>query len=670
MENESQYKNINNVDKTIIPFQNTTFLNIIESVWNLLNVEKENSIDLFNEQIYTYLNKKAKVIFENKLLPHFITNAHNENILQNILFEKRINIRNKTHKNINELKRITNENDLNLLIRNNQGMHSKYHMDRKKCRDILLISKQAFFKIITNIVCNNKKVITSSNLYNNTIYKTLLYILKNTNNEINKKIYTYSFYEENGIIQKQTYMNKHQAKGILNTMHKNSTYENIEKSKHFIKNDYLLKEDYDHIKNSYTLNDIIHNSIIQLSKGKDLHYEHTREKNNKQIKDYLDKNNSIKYAKENNISGTQLYERRTLYKDPVYILKKFLERDRNILKYEDMWKDIAQYTFQPNIHKYIDIEYNQGIKKKENEKIKDKQLNLKNIFKNNEHIMHNNILTYMGNDEFSLLEKNEKKKISDEKYLELIYQFYGTHQANNNITMIRKKWDDESKPIHRISRYISRKNKILNNDVVKNNVLYNSPLGIPKEKFVNSLLSNCEKKKKWQNELRNGYHRNNFNFSLHDEQEIKKECDERKKRINSYDWNKQIRLYERGLKTKVTQNYELYNNIISTNMNNTNNYMPKNMNNTYNYMQKNMNNTNNYMTTNIHQYENNYKASNNTLQKKKNNNFDKINMCPLIISYNRSIPTPKVVTIKSTQDDILQNIKMEILSLPKSVQLL
>lgn len=236
--------------------------------------------------------------------------------------------------------------------------------------------------------------------------------------------------------------------------------------------------------------------------------------------------------------------------------------------------------------------------------------------------------------------------------------------------MIRKKWDDESKPIHRISRYISRKNKILNNDVVKNNVLYTSPLGIPKEKFVNSLLSNCEKKKKWQNELRNGYHRNNFNFSLHDEQEIKKECDERKKRINSYDWNKQIRLYERGLKTKVTQNYELYNNIISTNMNNTNNYMPKNMNNTYNYMQKNMNNTNNYMTTNIHQYENNYKASNNTLQKKKNNNFDKINMCPLIISYNRSIPTPKVVTIKSTQDDILQNIKMEILSLPKSVQLL
>lgn len=62
-------------------------------------------------------------------------------------------------------------------------------------------------------------------------------------------------------------------------------------------------------------------------------------------------------------------------------------------------------------------------------KIKDKQLNLKNIFKNNEHIMHNNILTYMGNDEFSLLEKNEKKKISDEKYLELIYQFYGTHQV-------------------------------------------------------------------------------------------------------------------------------------------------------------------------------------------------------------------------------------------------
>ncbi|CDO66925.1 conserved Plasmodium protein, unknown function [Plasmodium reichenowi] len=653
MENESQYKNINNVDKTVIPFQNTNLLNIIESVWNLLNVEKENSIDLFNEQIYTYLNKKAKVIFENKLLPHFITNAHNENILENILFEKRINIRNKTHKNINELKRITNENDLNLLVRNNQGMHSKYHIDRKKCRDILLMSKQAFFKIITNLVCNNKKVITSSNLYNNTIYKTLLYILKNTNNEINKKIYTYSFYEENGIIQKKTYMNKHQAKGILNTIHKNNTYENIEKSKQFIKNNYLLKEDYDHIKNSYTLNDIIHNSIIQLSKGKNVHYEHTRAKNNKQIKDYLDKNNLIKYAKENNISDTHLHERRTLYNDPVYILKKFLERDRNILKYQDMWKDIAQYTFQPNIHKYIDIEYNQGIKKKENEQIKDKQLNIKNIFKNNEHIIHNNILTYMDNDEFSLLEKNEKKKISDEKYLELIYQFYGTHQANNNITMIRKKWDDESKPIHRISRYISRKNKILNNDVVNNNilnnnVLYNSPLGIPKEKFVNCLLRNCEKKKKWQNELRNGYHRNNFNFSLHDEQEIKKECDERKKRINSYDWNKQIRLYERGLKTKVTQNYELYNNIISTNINNTNNCMP----------------------TNIHQYENNYKASNNTLHKKKNYNFDKINMCPLIISYNSSIPTPKVVTIKSTQDDILQNIKMEILSLPKSVQLL
>ncbi|SPJ12830.1 conserved Plasmodium protein, unknown function [Plasmodium sp. DRC-Itaito] len=657
MENESQYKNLNNVDKTIIPLQNTTFLNIIESVWTLLNVEKENCIDLFNEQIYRFLNKKAKVIFEIKLLPHFITNAHNENILENILFEKRINIRNKTHKNINELKRITSENDLALLIRNNQGIHSKYYMDRKKCRDILLISKQGFFKIIINIVlCNNKKIITSSNLCNNTVYKTLLYILKNTNKQINEKIYTYPFYEENGIIQKKTYINKDQAEGILNSIHKNSTYENIEKRKHFIKNDYLLKEDYDHIKNSYTLNDIIHNSIIQLSKGKNVHYEHTRKKNNKQIKDYLDKNNLIKFAKEKNISDTHIHEKRTLYNDPLYILKKFLERDKNILKYEDMCEDIAQYTFQPNIHKYIDIEYSQEIKKKikkkENEQLKDKQLNIKNIFKNNEHIMYNNILTYMDNDEFSLLEKNEKNIISDEKYLEFIYHFYATHEANNNITKIKKKLHDKSKPIHRISRYISRNNKILNDKILNNadlnkNILYNSPLRIPKENYVNSLHSNCPKKKKWENELRNGYHRNNFNFSLHDEQEIKKECDERKKRINSYDWNKQIRLYERGLKTKVIQNYELYNNsIISTNMNNTNKYMP----------------------TNIHEYEKNYKASNNIF-KIKNNNFDKINMCPIKISYN-SIPTPKLVTIKSQEDDILENIKTEILSLPRSVQIL
>ncbi|SOV83320.1 conserved Plasmodium protein, unknown function [Plasmodium sp. gorilla clade G3] len=648
MENESQYKNIKKVDKTIIPFHNTTFLNIIEKVWNLLNVEKENSIDLFNEQIYTFLNKKAKVIFEKKLLPHFITNAHNEHILENILFEKRINISYKTLKNINELKRITNENDLNLLIKNNQGIHSKYQMYQKKCRDILLISKQAFFKIIINIVCNNKKIITSSTFYNNSIYKTLLYILKNTNKELTKNIYPYSFYEKNGIIQKKTYINEHQEEGLLNSIHKNSTYENIEKSKHFIKNDYLLKEDYDHIKHSYTLNDIIHNSIIQLSKGKNVHYEHTRKKNNKQIKDYLNKNNLINYAKGKNISYRHIHERRTLYNDPVYILKKFLERDKNILKYEDMWKDITQYTFQPNIHKYIDIECSKEIKKKskkkENEQIKDTQLNIKNIFKNNEH-MYNNILEYMDNDEFSSLERNEKNIISDEKYLELIYQIYGTHQANNNMT-IRKKLYDESKPIHRINRYISRNNKILNNNILNNNVLYNSPLGIPKEEFINCLHSNFQKKKKWQNELRNGFHRNNFNFSLHDEQEIKKECDERKKRINSYNWNKHIRLYERGLKTKVTQNYELYNNIISTNMNNINKCMSKN----------------------IHEYENNYKASNNTF-KIKNNNFDRINMCPNLISYN-SIPTPKIITIKSQEDDILENIKEEILSLPKSVQLL
>ncbi|KYN96053.1 hypothetical protein PGSY75_1446100 [Plasmodium gaboni] len=616
MESEKK-KPFNKVDKTIVPFHNTILLNIIESVWNLLNVEKESSIDLLNEQIYTFLNKKAKVIFEKKILPHFITNARNEKILENILFEKRINIRNKTHKNINELKRITNENDLDLLIKTNQRIHSKYHMDRKKCRDILLISKPAFFKIITNIVCNNKKIITSSNLYNNTIYKTLLYILKNTNKEINK----------------------------------NKIYENIQKTKHFIKNDYLLKEDYDHINNSYTLNDIIHNSIIQLSKGKSLHYKHDGGKNNKQIIDYLDKNNLIKYKKEKrNISTTHIHERRTLYNDPVYILKKFLERDRNILKYEDMWKDINQYTFQPNIHKYIDIEYNKEInkkiKKKEKEQIKDSQLNIKNIFKNNEHVVYNNVFTYMHNDEFSSLEKNEKKKISDEKYLELVYQIYGTHQANNNVRTIRKKSYNESKPIHRINRYISRNNKILNNDALNNNVLNYSSLGIPKEKLINSVHNNYGKKKKWQNELRNGYDRKNFNFSLHDEQQIKKECDERKKRINSYDWNKHIRLYERGLKTKVIQNYELYNNIISTNMNNTNKYI----------------------STNINEYDNYYKASNNTF-KIKNNNFDTINMCPLTISYN-SIPTPKVVTIKSKEHDILDNIKKEILSLPKSVQLL
>ncbi|SBT43240.1 conserved Plasmodium protein, unknown function [Plasmodium ovale wallikeri] len=101
-------------------------------------------------------------------------------------------------------------------------------------------------------------------------------------------------------------------------------------------------------------------------------------------------------------------------------------------------------------------------------------------------------------------------------------------------------------PTHRKSRHVKR---------VISNVCTRSCFVNVNEK-IKSRISSTNGKNTWVNELRGGYMRNYFNFSIQERNETKCQS-KREKWIDKTDWNNEIRLNGRTLSTKVVPNFEL-----------------------------------------------------------------------------------------------------------------
>ncbi|CRG94656.1 conserved Plasmodium protein, unknown function [Plasmodium gallinaceum] len=624
IEREKETKSIN---KKLNFFDKNILYEIATNLWDVINVEKENSLDLFNDQIYSNLTKEEKKNFINYVLPHFISYSESISSIKNGFFEKNINLKNKTHKNLSELKRIANENNLCLLI--NYDKENELTEERQ----MLITSKKVFFKIIREIIIN-EKLLDSEN--NNVILKSILQISENKEKILNTE---QNFFSKVSNIDNNSNFHLKKSNDI-NKIHyrlKN----NYPKKK---KNNLLLKEDYDVIQNENAINDIIHNSIMELTK-------------NPRTKDSSEKENNTTLLKyKNTTKKIKTYSKKYKKKvhDPLRILKAFLEKDSNILNYKEFFDELRSCTFQPNINKYIEEEKNNlklkefEVKEKDNE---EEEINM--LLKNDSSIINSQLYEYICktvNDPY-----NNIKNINIMEYIKSFDMYYNNNMDKNTKNIIKY-----YNPSHRISRKKFRTFNSCNPNSIK-----------LKEKKKTEIV-NC--KNAWANGLRGGYKSNYFNFSLNDQNEKEYEL-KKKHRINQIDWGKRIRLSGRRLKAKVIPNLDLAHEIIeNTNTyteepptiivkKNSSAYNCKNEKNKQSLINKEKgSNTNNFLKEetvfNIPTPIKTYKYNRSLIIKNELNNFSKLT----------SFVPPKVIAVKS--ENILEDIKRELLSLPESVYLI
>ncbi|CRH01465.1 conserved Plasmodium protein, unknown function [Plasmodium relictum] len=609
-------------------FNKSIIFDIASNLWDILNVEGENSIDLFNDKIYSDLTEKGKKKIQNYILPHFISYSENISEIQNVFFEKNINLKNKTDKNINELKRIANENNLCLLI--NYDKENKLSGERH----MLITSKKAFFKIIREIIIN-ENLLNSNN--DNIILKSILQILENKERILNKE--EKFLFRASNLDNSNIYLRKLNNLNKVNYRVKRSFPEKK-------KNNPLLKEDYEIIRKENVINDIIHNSIMQLSK-------------NPRIKDIIDdkENNTSLLKYKNTTKKNRQYSKKNKKKevcDPLHILKVFLKKDYNILDYKDFLDELRSCTFQPNIHKYIEEEKNNIKLKKFERKEKDNEEGeeeeneeeIKMMLKNDNTIS-SQLAKYIckaTNDPYNI------KNISIMKYLKLFDSYYNNMDKNS---ISKTKYYDD--PTHRTSRKNFRSVNSCNLNIIKTR---------GKKKTENISCKNA-----WVNGLRGGYIKSYFDFSLNDKSEKEYEL-KKEHKIKQIDWGEKIRLNGRRLKTKVIPNLDLVDKIIKNNKAYTeepptiivkkkfSECKCKNEKNKQSLMHKKNQNNNDCLKETVFNLQTSietYKLNRSLRIKNELDNLGKLT----------SFAPPKVIAVKS--DNTLEDIKRELLSLPESV---
>ncbi|KEG04528.1 hypothetical protein YYE_00103 [Plasmodium vinckei vinckei] len=449
---------------------------VVEKLWNIFDIKSENFIDLFNDSIYNGLTKKGKNKFKKYILPHLKLKAYNLEALkllddENIGSSKEGMNKNNLKYNIDKLKRIANENDVSLLLNFNDT-----HLlnTKKKEGRMLIISKKTFINII------KEKIKTENRLLNpdNYILDTLLEISKNKkqffiNKEKGKIMDKFKLYRYYDYPFEQRLNNAHSK--VVNYIIK----------KNFKKNDnngdeagnILKKLDYEVMEKENMLNKIIHESILQVSK---------KNKSNPT----KDETNHIKNNFGNcnfyNINHKKFMYRETLLKrkekkckDPLYILKKFLEKDRNDLNYKQntIIRELQECTFQPNVYKYLSREKSDMTQKKRKniiEKIKKEDQVIENIFSDNTD-------SIIAKEVYEHILKQNAKKYYNTTSEDMNY--FNSHflENRNNYGRIDRKHED---PTHRICRN-ARRTGLIN---------YNNK--------INSRMIKINYENNWNNEIR------------------------------------------------------------------------------------------------------------------------------------------------------------------------
>ncbi|VTZ80514.1 conserved Plasmodium protein, unknown function [Plasmodium yoelii] len=363
---------------------------VVEKLWKTLDIKCENSIDLFNNNIYDGLTKKGKEKFKKYILPHLKLKAYNlaalklldnENILSN---KKDINENNLIF-NINKLKRVANENDVSLLLNlNDTNLLNK--KKKKKKVGMLIISKKTFINIIKEKISIENTLLDPDNY----ILDTLLEMSKNKkyffiNKEKQQNLDKFKLYRYYDYPFEQRLNNAYSKVG--NYIIKKNSQKNDNNNYDEIGN-ILKKSDYELMEKENMLNKIIHESILQVSKKNKSNL--IRDESN-QIKNDFENNNLY-----NNVNRKKYVYREKLLKrkekkckDPLYILKKILEKDKKDINYKQnvIMQELQECTFQPNVYKYLNYEKNNIITQKKQKNIMDKfkkeNYVIEKIFNNN-----------------------------------------------------------------------------------------------------------------------------------------------------------------------------------------------------------------------------------------------------------------------------------------------
>lgn len=503
-------------------------MEICNILWNKLNYERQTAFDLFDPKCYVHFTKKEKSQFQKNVMSYFIAHATNSETLKERLFGEVIELEEKDETNLNELRRIANEHNLCLIL------HCEQENLLGEKKPMLITSKSFFFNIIGTIIRNESFEQINKGP---SIVRLLLKLCEpsssmeqqNPVSSINPKKQNQSILKNSSKVGKFKHP-KNQNK--ISCSFKQYLEENSPKdlSKNYIREVNLQKEDYEIIERETLINDLIHKSILKIT---------NKEKPNKEIWEELQE--EILYKKKRKKKNA-LVASRTDLRDPIQLLKRFLEKDSNLLEYKDFLDELRSCTFQPNVHRYIQKEKNRRKNAQE---------------KHNENSSNPNELPQQngkdpgqseGNDIFHHFNNTCKEidNIKMDEYLNIFDTYY------NNNTLLSKKGTASrllDNPKHRTHRNQFRSaNNINSNSVV-----------VKMKKKPTQVHS---KKNEWVNGLRGGYIRSHFNFSQADENEIQDEQKRKKNRLKQIDWGKKIRLTNRRLQTKVIPNIKLVKKLI------------------------------------------------------------------------------------------------------------
>ncbi|ANQ10376.1 Uncharacterized protein PCOAH_00046580 [Plasmodium coatneyi] len=507
----------------------------IETIWNFLKRDEDNSVDLFNIDVYSSLTERGKEKFQKIILPYLLYNAQKVDGLKNILFEDEANPSGHFHfKNACQVKRVANENDLCLLAKweGAISLEMKEHPP-----EMLVISRKAFFKIIQR-ECFAKDGIKRKN---DVLLRTVLQMGK----------YKEVFFSNNG---GNDLLRGDISEGYITL----SDWKKWSKPSCKTGEPPLLREDYHVMEKENVLNDVIHESIMLLSKSSGLRRS-------------AEKDPSKGKLKRRKFTQMRCSRREKKCADPMRILKAFLKKDANGVGNNRALSELRECTFQPNVRKFVEDEMKRMAREKTREREKNGEMHIKagidlcvdakaeleGLFKRaGGHIIsdvHKLLLEESSTEQANGGMENEHIA----KYLQTCCLSYGVDMEKESKQSTYKRHNTTRQPTHRESRNIWRSRT----PKKSNNPFEATMMGTRKTANVRTPNG----KSAWADGLRGGYLSNYFNFSV-----VEKKGPLCGLATCKSDYSRDIRLHGRRLKTKVVPNVDLSNDMLPSAFSNAN----------------------------------------------------------------------------------------------------
>ncbi|SBS86747.1 hypothetical protein, conserved [Plasmodium ovale curtisi] len=407
-------------------------------LWDTLDSKDEKSVDLLCDQTYAYFTKNGREIFQRDVLPNFILNAKKLSQVRRELFDGEEDHTNRfMNDNKSELKRFANENNLCLMINSDESFIPAGEKKKKKS-SMVILSKGAFFNIIKSCIKkSNEELLTGQE---NTLTETILHMSKN------KEMY-FITKGENTILIKygpNEWGNfspcEGRRYGLIGAMGK---YQMREKNSH-CKGYPHLRKDLEVIVKENVLNEVIHRSIIQVVKsikGRGAEAEdeeaimetplYRGSKKHKKCEKHEKCQKCTHCAKRAKcVKCYQAKYQKVIekHKDPLTILKSFLERDNSPLNYLKITNELRECTFQPNVWKFIEADVKSMSSKQwlGNEKKRDKNSSqeLEMLHNKSDSVIIAEVRNSLLKEDL-MKHSNSAKRESNIKYLQLCHLHYG-----------------------------------------------------------------------------------------------------------------------------------------------------------------------------------------------------------------------------------------------------